>query len=86
MTKAQKSGNINKNADGFRRCALAKTPKNPAWVPQEENHIEGICLTDIGIEFLNKVKESYKMDKNCHILCQPLMKDCKEPSLSSKLA
>ncbi|MBW0495930.1 hypothetical protein O181_035645 [Austropuccinia psidii MF-1] len=25
------------------------------------------------------------MDKNCHILCQLLMKDCKDPSLSSKL-
>ncbi|MBW0465927.1 hypothetical protein O181_005642 [Austropuccinia psidii MF-1] len=25
------------------------------------------------------------MDKICHILCQPLIKDCKDPSLSSKL-
>ncbi|MBW0499797.1 hypothetical protein O181_039512 [Austropuccinia psidii MF-1] len=25
------------------------------------------------------------MDRNCHILCQRLMKDCKDPSLSSKL-
>ncbi|MBW0538531.1 hypothetical protein O181_078246 [Austropuccinia psidii MF-1] len=25
------------------------------------------------------------MDKNCHILCQLLVKDCKDPSLSSKL-
>ncbi|MBW0473396.1 hypothetical protein O181_013111 [Austropuccinia psidii MF-1] len=25
------------------------------------------------------------MDKNCHILCQLLMKDCKDPSFSSKL-
>ncbi|MBW0538487.1 hypothetical protein O181_078202 [Austropuccinia psidii MF-1] len=25
------------------------------------------------------------MDKNCHISCQPLMKDFKDPSLSSKL-
>ncbi|MBW0528544.1 hypothetical protein O181_068259 [Austropuccinia psidii MF-1] len=25
------------------------------------------------------------MDKNCHILCQLLMKDCKDLSLSSKL-
>ncbi|MBW0531232.1 hypothetical protein O181_070947 [Austropuccinia psidii MF-1] len=24
------------------------------------------------------------MDKNCHMLCQLLMKDCKDPSLSSK--
>ncbi|MBW0542413.1 hypothetical protein O181_082128 [Austropuccinia psidii MF-1] len=25
------------------------------------------------------------MDKNCHILCQLLMKDCKDPTLSSKM-
>ncbi|MBW0544759.1 hypothetical protein O181_084474 [Austropuccinia psidii MF-1] len=25
------------------------------------------------------------MDKNCHILCQLLIKDCKDPSLLSKL-
>ncbi|MBW0542009.1 hypothetical protein O181_081724 [Austropuccinia psidii MF-1] len=56
-----------------------------AWVPQEEHHIEGICLTDIGTEFFKQVQEIYKMDKNCHILCQPLIKHCKDPSLSSKL-
>ncbi|MBW0521861.1 hypothetical protein O181_061576 [Austropuccinia psidii MF-1] len=85
MTIVQKSGNIDKNSDGLSRWALANTPENPPWVPQEEHHIEGICITDIGTEFINQVKESYKMDKNCHILCQLLMKDCKYPSLSSKL-
>ncbi|MBW0539621.1 hypothetical protein O181_079336 [Austropuccinia psidii MF-1] len=85
MTIVNKSGNIHKNADGIRRWALANPPKNPAWVPQEENHIEGICITDICTEFLNQAKESYKMDKKCHILCQTLMKDCKDPSLSSEL-
>ncbi|MBW0517457.1 hypothetical protein O181_057172 [Austropuccinia psidii MF-1] len=84
MTIAHKSGNIHKNADGLSRWALANTPEYPAWVPQEENHIERICVTDIGTEFFKKVKESYKMDKNCHILCQTLMKDSKYPSLSSK--
>ncbi|MBW0541903.1 hypothetical protein O181_081618 [Austropuccinia psidii MF-1] len=67
------------------RWALANTPDNPAWVPQEEHHIEGVCVTDIGTEFFNQVKESYKMDKNCHILCQLPMKDCKYPSLPSRL-
>ncbi|MBW0539058.1 hypothetical protein O181_078773 [Austropuccinia psidii MF-1] len=81
----QKSGNIHKNLDVLSKWALANTPENPAWVPQEEHHIEGIFVTDIGTEFLNQAKESYKMDKNCHILCQLLMKDCKYPSLSSKL-
>ncbi|MBW0513922.1 hypothetical protein O181_053637 [Austropuccinia psidii MF-1] len=85
LTMAHEFSNINKNADGLRRWALANTPENPAWVPQEEHHIEGICATDIGTKFLNQFKESYKMDKNCHILCQLLMKYCKDLSVSSKL-
>ncbi|MBW0549255.1 hypothetical protein O181_088970 [Austropuccinia psidii MF-1] len=85
MTIVHKFGNIHKHLDGLSRWALANTPENPAWVPQEEHHIEGICVTNIGKEFLNQVVESYKMDKNCHILCQILMTDCKDPSLSSKL-
>ncbi|MBW0560191.1 hypothetical protein O181_099906 [Austropuccinia psidii MF-1] len=85
MTIVHKSGNIHKNADGLSRWALANTPENTAWVPQEEHHIERICVTDIGTEFFNQDKESCKMDKNFHILCQVLMKDCKDPSLSSKL-
>ncbi|MBW0553327.1 hypothetical protein O181_093042 [Austropuccinia psidii MF-1] len=68
MTIVHKSGNIHKNADGLSRCALENTPENPSWVPQEEHHTEGICVTDIHIEFFDKVKESYKMDKNCHIV------------------
>ncbi|MBW0588794.1 hypothetical protein O181_128509 [Austropuccinia psidii MF-1] len=85
MTIVHKSGNIHKNADGLSRWALANIPKNPAWVPQEEHHIEGICVTYIGTEFFNKVRESYKLDKSCHIFCQLLMKDFKYPSLSLKL-
>ncbi|MBW0529164.1 hypothetical protein O181_068879 [Austropuccinia psidii MF-1] len=85
MTIVHKYGNIHKNSDGLSRWALENTSENTAWVPQEEHHIKGICVTDIGTEFFNKVKEIYKMDKNCHILCQLLMKDCKDPSLSSQL-
>ncbi|MBW0461625.1 hypothetical protein O181_001340 [Austropuccinia psidii MF-1] len=85
MTVVHKSGNIHKNSDGLRRWAQANRPENPAWVPQEEHHIKGICFMDIGTEFCNQVKESYKMHKNCNILCQILMKDCKDPLLSSKL-
>ncbi|MBW0564650.1 hypothetical protein O181_104365 [Austropuccinia psidii MF-1] len=81
MTIVHKSGNIHKNSDGLSRWALADNPENPAWVPQEEHHIKGIC----GTEFFNQVKENYKIDKNCHILSQFLMKDWKAPSLSSKL-
>ncbi|MBW0475002.1 hypothetical protein O181_014717 [Austropuccinia psidii MF-1] len=79
MTIVHKSGNIHKNADGLSRWALANKPANPAWVLQEEHHIKGICVTDIGTEFFNKVKESYNMDRSCHILCQLLMKDFKDP-------
>ncbi|MBW0517762.1 hypothetical protein O181_057477 [Austropuccinia psidii MF-1] len=48
MTIVPKSGNIHKSADGVSRWALANTPENPAWVPQEEHHIEGIFVTNIG--------------------------------------
>ncbi|MBW0579442.1 hypothetical protein O181_119157 [Austropuccinia psidii MF-1] len=85
MTIVHKSVNINENADGLSRWALANTPEIPEWVPQEEHHIEGICVTDIGIEFFNQVEERYKMEKDCDILCKHLMEDCKDPSLSSKL-
>ncbi|MBW0502431.1 hypothetical protein O181_042146 [Austropuccinia psidii MF-1] len=84
MTIVHKSSNIHKNADGLSRWALANTPENLAWVPQEEHHIEGICVTYIGTEFFNQVKESYKMDRNFHILCQLLMKGCKDSSLLSQ--
>ncbi|MBW0576216.1 hypothetical protein O181_115931 [Austropuccinia psidii MF-1] len=85
MTIVHKYGNIHKNSDGLSRWALENTPENAAWVPQVEHHIEGISVTDIGTEFIRQVKESYRMDKNCHILFQPIMKDCKDPSFSSKL-
>ncbi|MBW0493254.1 hypothetical protein O181_032969 [Austropuccinia psidii MF-1] len=85
ITIAHESGNIHKSEDGISRWALANTPENLAWVPQEDHHIEGICVTDIGTEFFNQAKKSYNMDKNCHTLFQSLMKDFKEPSLSSKL-
>ncbi|MBW0470682.1 hypothetical protein O181_010397 [Austropuccinia psidii MF-1] len=61
ITMAHKSGNINQNVDGDNIWAPANTPENPAWIPQEENCIKGICVTDIGTEFFNQVKEIYKM-------------------------
>ncbi|MBW0569162.1 hypothetical protein O181_108877 [Austropuccinia psidii MF-1] len=85
MTIAHKSDNIHQNADGLSRWVLANKPENPSWVPQEEHHIEGISVTDMGTELFSQAKESYKMDYNFHILSQILMRDCKEPSLSSKL-
>ncbi|MBW0474807.1 hypothetical protein O181_014522 [Austropuccinia psidii MF-1] len=85
MTIIHKSGNIRGNSNGLSRWALTNTPENPAWEPQEESHIEGICVTDISTEFFNQVKVSYEVKKNFHILFQLLIQDFRETSLSSKL-
>ncbi|MBW0524404.1 hypothetical protein O181_064119, partial [Austropuccinia psidii MF-1] len=87
MTIAHKAGTIHKNADGLSRWALANTPDNPAYVPLEAEPqipIEVIKISDIGTEFL-EVRESYKKDKNCHILTSLLDKDCKDTSLVNAL-
>ncbi|MBW0507682.1 hypothetical protein O181_047397 [Austropuccinia psidii MF-1] len=77
MTIVHRAGNIHINANGLSRWALENTPEDTACVPQAEHHIEGICVTDIGTEFFKQVKESYKIDKNWHILCQLLRKTVK---------
>ena len=48
ITIVHKYWNIHKNSDCLSIFSLANTPENPAWVPHEENHTEGICVTDIG--------------------------------------
>ncbi|MBW0537930.1 hypothetical protein O181_077645 [Austropuccinia psidii MF-1] len=61
---------------------------NPAYVPLEAKPqipIEGINITDIGTEFFEEVRESYKKDENCHILTYLLDKDCKDTSLVNAL-
>ncbi|MBW0534175.1 hypothetical protein O181_073890 [Austropuccinia psidii MF-1] len=88
MTIAHKSGNIHINDDELRRWALANTPDNPAFVPfkaEPQIAIEVIDITDIGTEFFEEVRESYKQDKNFHILTSLLDKDCKEISLVNTL-
>ncbi|MBW0527671.1 hypothetical protein O181_067386 [Austropuccinia psidii MF-1] len=67
LTRAHRYESIHKSSYGLRRLALANTPESPAWVPQEEHHIEGLCVTDFGTEFFNQVKESYEMDKKFNI-------------------
>ncbi|MBW0489325.1 hypothetical protein O181_029040 [Austropuccinia psidii MF-1] len=84
-TIVHKSRDIYENVDGLSRWALANAPETSEWVPREEYHIEGTCVTDIDTEFLNKAKESYKLDRNFHILCQFLTKDFKDPPKSFKL-
>ncbi|MBW0578732.1 hypothetical protein O181_118447 [Austropuccinia psidii MF-1] len=88
MTIVHKAGNIHKNSDGLSRWALANTPNNPDYVPLEAEPqipIQGIKITDIGTKFFEEVRESYKQDKNCHILTSLLDKDCKDQSLVNAL-
>ncbi|MBW0586789.1 hypothetical protein O181_126504 [Austropuccinia psidii MF-1] len=60
----------------------------PAYVPLEAEpqiSIEGINITEIGTEFFEEVRESYKQDKNCHILTSLLDEDFKNTSLVNAL-
>ncbi|MBW0525358.1 hypothetical protein O181_065073 [Austropuccinia psidii MF-1] len=69
-------------------CELANTPDDPAYVPLEAEPqitIEGINTTDIGTEFFEGLRESYKQDKNCHNLTSLLDKDCKDKCLVNAL-
>ncbi|MBW0592625.1 hypothetical protein O181_132340 [Austropuccinia psidii MF-1] len=78
MTIVHKAGNIHKNPDGLSRWALPNTPDNPAYVPtgaQPQIPIEGIKITDVGTEFFEEVRESTRLNKNCHILTSLLYKD-----------
>ncbi|MBW0516592.1 hypothetical protein O181_056307 [Austropuccinia psidii MF-1] len=88
MTIVHKAGKIHKNADGLSRWELANTPDNPAYVPLEAEPqipIKGINITDIETEFFEEVRESYKQDKNCHILTSLLDKDSKDTPLVNAL-
>ncbi|MBW0575447.1 hypothetical protein O181_115162 [Austropuccinia psidii MF-1] len=63
-------------------------PKNPGYVPtgsEPQIPIEGINITDVGKEFFEEVRDSYKLDKNCHILSSLLEKDCKDAALANSL-
>ncbi|MBW0564500.1 hypothetical protein O181_104215 [Austropuccinia psidii MF-1] len=84
LTIVHKAGNIHKNDDGLSRWALANTPDNPAYETLEEESqilIEGTNIIHIGTAFFEEVRESYRLDKNCHILASLLDKDCKDTSL-----
>ncbi|MBW0498192.1 hypothetical protein O181_037907 [Austropuccinia psidii MF-1] len=88
MTIVLKARNIDKNSAGFSRWALPNTPENPAYVPtsaETQIPIEGIKITDVGTEFFEEVRESYKQDKNCHILTALLDKDFKDASLANSM-
>ncbi|MBW0525788.1 hypothetical protein O181_065503 [Austropuccinia psidii MF-1] len=88
MTIVHKAGNIHRNAYGLSRWELARTPDNPAYLPLEAEPqipIEEINITDIGTELFEEVRESYKQEKNFHILTSLLGKDCKDQSLVNTL-
>ncbi|MBW0587491.1 hypothetical protein O181_127206 [Austropuccinia psidii MF-1] len=88
ITIVHKSGQIHKNADGLRRWALAHIPDNPPYVPLEAEPqipIEGSNITGIGTDFFEEVRESYKKQRNFHIMNSLLNKDCKDTSLVNAL-
>ncbi|MBW0499325.1 hypothetical protein O181_039040 [Austropuccinia psidii MF-1] len=88
MTIVHKAGNIHKNADGLSRWVFPNTPENHAYVStsaEPQIPVEEINITDVGIEFFEEVRESYKKHKNCHILTSLLYKDCKDSALANSL-
>ncbi|MBW0567874.1 hypothetical protein O181_107589 [Austropuccinia psidii MF-1] len=81
MTIVNNARNIHKNAEGLSRWELPNTPDSPAYSPtgaEPQTPIEGIHLTDVWTNFFEAVRESYKLDINCHILTSLIEKDCKD--------
>ncbi|MBW0546656.1 hypothetical protein O181_086371 [Austropuccinia psidii MF-1] len=88
MTMVHKAGNIHKNSDGVSRWAVPNTPETPAYVPtsaEPQIPTEGIIITDVGTEFFEEVRDSYKLDKNFHNLASLLDKYCKDAALANSL-
>ncbi|MBW0523910.1 hypothetical protein O181_063625 [Austropuccinia psidii MF-1] len=88
MTIVHKAGNIHKNADVLSRWALPNTPENTVYVStgaEIQIPIEGINITDVGTKFFEEFRESYPLDKNCHILISLIDKDCKDETLADYL-
>ncbi|MBW0515472.1 hypothetical protein O181_055187 [Austropuccinia psidii MF-1] len=88
MNIFHKARNIHKNSDKISRWALANTPDTQAYVHLEAEPqipIEKINIPDIGTEFIEEVRESYKQDKNRHILKALLDKDFKDTALVNSL-
>ncbi|MBW0559057.1 hypothetical protein O181_098772 [Austropuccinia psidii MF-1] len=86
MTMVHEAGNIHNNADGLSRWELFNTPDKPAYVhenAQPQIPIEGINITDVGTEFFEEARESYKQDNNLPILTSLLEKDCKDVPLAN---
>ncbi|MBW0532961.1 hypothetical protein O181_072676 [Austropuccinia psidii MF-1] len=85
MTLVHKTGNIHKTSDFLSRWDFKKTCNNHSYVPENSEPqipIEEINITDVGTELFEEVRESYKKDKNCHILTSLLDKDSKDTALA----
>ncbi|MBW0512953.1 hypothetical protein O181_052668 [Austropuccinia psidii MF-1] len=88
MTIVNKAENIDKNIDFLSRWELPNTTYNSAYVPtsaEPQIPIEGIKITDVDTEFFEEVRESYKQDKNCHLITTLLDKDCKDAALANSV-
>ncbi|MBW0523553.1 hypothetical protein O181_063268 [Austropuccinia psidii MF-1] len=88
MTIVHKARNIPKNAYGLSRWALPNMPDNPSYVStgaEPQIPIERINITDVGTEFFEEARESYKLDKNCHILTSLVDKYFKNAALAISL-
>ncbi|MBW0521076.1 hypothetical protein O181_060791 [Austropuccinia psidii MF-1] len=79
---------LSENGDGLSRWEFPNTPDNPAYVPanaEPQIPMEGINITDVGIEFVEEVRESYKKHKNFHLLTSLLEIYCIDTALASSL-
>ncbi|MBW0519303.1 hypothetical protein O181_059018 [Austropuccinia psidii MF-1] len=88
MTIVHKAGNIHNKADGLSIWTLLNTPDNTSYFPENaepQAQIEGISITDVGKEFFEEVRESYKKDENFHILTSILEKYFKDADLVKSL-
>ncbi|MBW0553872.1 hypothetical protein O181_093587 [Austropuccinia psidii MF-1] len=88
MTILHKAGSIHKNADSLSRWKLPSTPDNHSYVPtaaEPQIPIEGVNTTDVGAEFFEEVRDSYKLVKNCHVLTYLLEKYFKDAALANSL-
>ncbi|MBW0462509.1 hypothetical protein O181_002224 [Austropuccinia psidii MF-1] len=77
MNIVHKAGNIHKNDDVLSRWPLHNTPDNSAYASANAEHqipIGRINITNVGTELFEEVRESYKQDKNSHILTSLLDK------------
>ncbi|MBW0461656.1 hypothetical protein O181_001371 [Austropuccinia psidii MF-1] len=88
MTIENTAENIHNSYNVFRRFELPNTPDIPSYVPtnaEPQIPTEGINITNLGTEFFEGVRESYKQYNNYHILTFLIEKYCKDADLANSL-